>query len=108
MHGLTGGSWKRSYDQTTATEKNDPTGNREATAAPGPTVDQCHRASSRPSDWDSGSLASTISLESRSTSLRVPGHDHCFNGMLLSPVVLSDPSKPLDSGMIPPNSSQLS
>jgi hypothetical protein len=26
MHGLTGGSWKRSHDQTTATEKNDPTG----------------------------------------------------------------------------------
>lgn len=28
MHGLTGGSWKRSHDQTTATEKNNPTGNR--------------------------------------------------------------------------------
>ena len=27
MHGLTGGSWKRS-ELTTATEKNDPTGNR--------------------------------------------------------------------------------
>jgi len=24
---LTGGSWKRSHDQTTATEKNNPTGN---------------------------------------------------------------------------------
>jgi hypothetical protein len=25
---LTGGSWKRSHDQTTATEKNNPMGNR--------------------------------------------------------------------------------
>jgi hypothetical protein len=30
---LTGGSWKRSHDQTTATEKNDPTGNRGVSAA---------------------------------------------------------------------------
>jgi len=28
MHGLTGGSWKRNHDQATATEKNNPTGNR--------------------------------------------------------------------------------
>jgi hypothetical protein len=27
MHGLTGGSWKRSHERTTATEKNNPTGN---------------------------------------------------------------------------------
>ena len=32
MHGLTGGSWKRSRDRTTATEKNDPTGNRAVTS----------------------------------------------------------------------------
>jgi hypothetical protein len=28
MHGLTGGSWKRSRHSATATEKNNPTGNR--------------------------------------------------------------------------------
>ena len=27
MHGLTGGNWKRSHDQTMATEKNNSTGN---------------------------------------------------------------------------------
>ena len=85
MHGLTGGSWKRSYDQTTVTEKNDPTGNREATAAPGPTVDQCHRASSRPSDWDSGSIAFTISNESRDALLLTPGHSRRFPGHALVP-----------------------
>jgi hypothetical protein len=31
MHGLTGGSWKRSRHRATATEKNDPTGNRVVT-----------------------------------------------------------------------------
>ena len=31
MHGLTGGSWKRSRHRATATEKNDPTGNRAVT-----------------------------------------------------------------------------
>jgi hypothetical protein len=30
MHGLTGGSWKRSHERTTATEKNNPTGNHGA------------------------------------------------------------------------------
>ncbi len=32
MHGLTGGSWKRS-DLTRDTKKNDPTGNRQVTEA---------------------------------------------------------------------------
>ena len=40
MHGLTGGSWKRSYDQATATEKNNPTGNRAVLTAPRPTAAQ--------------------------------------------------------------------
>ena len=31
MHGLTGGSWKRSRHRATATEKNNPTGNRVVT-----------------------------------------------------------------------------
>jgi len=31
MHGLTGGSWKRSRHRATATEKNNPTGNRAVT-----------------------------------------------------------------------------
>jgi hypothetical protein len=32
MHGLTGGSWKRSGYRAMATEKNNPTGNRRATS----------------------------------------------------------------------------
>jgi hypothetical protein len=51
MHGLTGGSWKRSRHRATVTEKNDPTGNRTVTKAPCPTADQRHRASSRPSPF---------------------------------------------------------
>ncbi len=50
--------------------------------------------------------AFTISLGSRSAPFLVPGHDRCFTGMLLSPDVLSDPSKPLDPGIllrIPPS-----
>ena len=49
MHGLTGGSWKRSHDRATATEMNNPTGNRAVPMALRPTADQGHRASSRPS-----------------------------------------------------------
>jgi len=51
MHGLTGGSWKRSRHRATATEKNDPTGNRAVTKASCPTADQRYRASSRPSPF---------------------------------------------------------
>lgn len=36
MHGLTGGSWKRSTRRATATGKNDLTGNREAISGPVP------------------------------------------------------------------------
>jgi hypothetical protein len=34
MHGLTGGSWKRSGHSATATEKNNPTGNRAVPSGP--------------------------------------------------------------------------
>jgi hypothetical protein len=54
MHGLTGGSWKRSYDQATATEKNNPTGNRAVQYSrlrDLPPLKR-HRASSRPSNAD--------------------------------------------------------
>ena len=36
MHGLTGGSWKRSTRQATATGKNDPAGNRAVISGPVP------------------------------------------------------------------------
>jgi hypothetical protein len=43
MHGLTGGSWKRNHDQTTATEKNDPGGKQ-----PGPSGSLAYRRSRSP------------------------------------------------------------
>jgi hypothetical protein len=49
MHGLTGGSWKRSTRPTTATEKNYPTGKPSGNTAPTPTAGRSNRASSRPS-----------------------------------------------------------
>ena len=48
MHGLTGGSWKRNTDRARVTEMKDTRGNPAVTAAPRPTVDPRHRASSRP------------------------------------------------------------
>src|SRR4051812_11399831 len=50
MHGLTGGSWKRSAAPATDTTKNNPGGKpRGAPMASRPTADPRHRASSRPS-----------------------------------------------------------
>ena len=37
-------------------------------------------------DWDSGSLAFTVSHESRDALLRTPGHSRRFPGMLFSPL----------------------
>jgi len=48
MHGLTGGSWKRNTGRARVTEMKDTRGNPVVTAAPRPTVDPRHRASSRP------------------------------------------------------------
>src|SRR3954451_12403170 len=49
MHGLTGGSWKRSAAPATDTTKNDPRETAMVTMASRPTADPRHRASSRPS-----------------------------------------------------------
>ncbi len=48
MHGLTGGSWKRS-NPAKGTTKNDPRETARITVASRPTAGNCHRASSRPS-----------------------------------------------------------
>src|SRR4051794_25612205 len=50
MHGLTGGSWKRSTKSVTDTTKNDPWETALVIVASRPTADPCHRASSRPSN----------------------------------------------------------
>jgi hypothetical protein len=71
MHGLTGGSWKRSA-LAMDTEKNSPAGNRWAPTAPGPTVGIRHRASSRPSVWVTAWLATGVLPELR-PSFPCPG-----------------------------------
>jgi hypothetical protein len=48
MHGLTGGSWKRSADLATVTEKNNSRETAGHQRLPRPTANRRHRASSRP------------------------------------------------------------
>src|SRR5437773_4595777 len=48
-------------------------------------------------DWDSGSVAFTVSHESRDALLRTSGHSRRFPGMLLSLKTLSSRGQPSDS-----------
>ena len=67
MHGLTGGSWKRSSPATDTT-KNDPRETAPVTVASRPTAEPRHRASSRPSTRNPCPLKAAIDAAGQACS----------------------------------------